>query len=134
MQANFTLKLNHMLKKTIISCAMIGTFALALASSGGGDKKKAESLRKPDFTPIRTTNGFTLKAGPAYTGSHTFYSVRTNNVVSCNTVVTYQQGNKVFILPYKNSSRVNINVTPDKSTYQQHNNLNAFDLKFRLRK
>ena len=123
-----------MLKKTIISCAMIGTFALALASSGGGDKKKAESLRKPDFTPIRTTNGFTLKAGPAYTGSHTFYSVRTNNVVSCNTVVTYQQGNKVFILPYKNSSRVNINVTPDKSTYQQHNNLNAFDLKFRLRK
>jgi hypothetical protein len=134
MQANFTLKFNHMLKKTIISCAMIGTFALALASSGGGDKKKAESLRKPDFTPIRTTNGFTLKAGPAYTGSHTFYSVRTNNVVTCNTVVTYQQGNKVFILPYKSSSRVNINVTPDKSMFQQHNNLNAFDLKFRLRK
>ncbi|OQP51741.1 hypothetical protein A4H97_26380 [Niastella yeongjuensis] len=133
MQANFTLKLNHMLKKTIISCAMIGAFALALASSGGGDKKKAESLRKPDFTPIRTTNGFTLKAGPSYTGSHTFYSVRTNNVITCNTVVTYQQGNKVFILPYKSSSRVNINVTPDKSTYQ-HNNLNAFDLKFRLRK
>ncbi|OQP42569.1 hypothetical protein A4D02_13470 [Niastella koreensis] len=113
---------------------MIGTFALALASSGGGDKKKAEMLRKPDFTPIRTTNGFTLKAGPAYTGSHTFYSVRTNNVITCNTVVTYQQGNKVFILPYKNTSRVNINVTPDKSLYQQHTNLNAFDLKFRLRK
>ncbi|MFL5746624.1 MAG: hypothetical protein ACJ751_18250 [Niastella sp.] len=123
-----------MLKKTIISCAMIGTFALALASSGGGDKKKAESLRKPDFTPIRTTNGFTLKAGPAYTGSHTFYSVRNNNVITCNTVVTYQQGNKVFILPYKSSSRVNINVTPANSSYQQHNNLNAFDLKFRLRK
>jgi len=123
-----------MLKKTIISCAMIGTFALALASSGGGDKKRAESLRKPDFTPIRTTNGFTLKAGPAYTGSHTFYSVRTDNVITCNTVVTYQQGNKVFILPYKNSSRVNINVTPDKSNFQQHNNLNAFDLKFRLHK
>jgi hypothetical protein len=133
MQANSTLKLNHMLKKTIISCAMIGAFALALASSGGGDKKKAESLRKPDFTPIRTTNGFTLKAGPAYTGSHTFYSVRTNNVITRNTVVTYQQGNKVFILPYKNTSRVYVNVTPDNSTYQ-HNNLNAFDLKFRLRK
>jgi len=124
-----------MLKKTIISCAMIGTFALALASSGGGDKKKAESLRKPDFTPIRTTNGFTLKAGPAYTGSHTFYSVRTNNVITSNTVVTYQQGNKVFILPYKSSSRVNINVTPDNSAYyRQHNNLNVLDLKFRLRK
>ncbi|WP_207513185.1 hypothetical protein [Longitalea luteola] len=117
-----------MLKKTIISCAMIGAFALALASSGGGDKKKAEALRKPDFTPIRTTNGFTLKAGPTYTGSHILSSVRTNNYITHNTVVTYQQGNKVFILPYK--SRVN--VSPDHSSYR--NNLNAFDLKIRLRK
>lgn len=117
-----------MLKKTIISCAMIGAFALALASSGGGDKKKAEALRKPDFTPIRTTNGFTLKAGPAYTGSHILSSERTSNYITHNTVVTYQQGNRVFILPYK--SRVN--VTPDKSYYR--NNLNAIDLKIRLRK
>jgi hypothetical protein len=131
MQVNSTLKLNHMLKKTIISCAMIGAFALALASSGGGDKKKAEALRKSDFTPIRTTNGFTLKAGPAYTGSHTFTSVRTNsNYITRNTVVTYQQGNKVFILPYK--PRVVVNATPVNSSYR--NNLNAFDLKFRLRK
>jgi hypothetical protein len=128
MQANSTLKFNHMLKKTIISCAMIGAFALALASSGGGDKKKAEALRKPDFTPIRTTNGFTLKAGPAYTGSHTFSNVSTNNYITRSTVVTYQQGNKVFILPYK--SRVN--VTPVNYSYR--NNLNAFDLKIRLRK
>ena len=130
MQVNSTLKLNHMLKKTIISCAMIGAFALALASSGGGDKKKAEALRKPDFTPIRTTNGFTLKAGPAYTGSHTFNSVRSNNFITRSTVVTYQQGNKVFILPYK--SRI-VNITPDKSSYNR-NNLNAFDLKIRFRK
>ena len=121
-----------MLKKTIISCAMIGVFALALASSGGGDKKKAESLRKPDFSPITTTNGFTLKAGPAYTGSHTFSTVRSNNFITRSTVVTYQQGNKVFILPYKSASRV-INITPDKSSYNR-NNLNAFDLKIRLRK
>jgi hypothetical protein len=113
---------------------MIGAFALALASSGGGDKKKAEALRKSDFTPIRTTNGFTLKAGPAYTGSHTFTSVRTNssnsNFITRNTVVTYQQGNKVFILPYK--PRVSAYAAPGNTSYR--NNLNAFDLKFRLRK
>jgi len=130
MQVNSTLKLNHMLKKTIISCAMIGAFALALASSGGGDKKKAEALRKPDFTPIRTTNGFTLKAGPAYSGSHIFSSERTNNYITHNTVVTYQQGNKVFILPYK--SRVNVSPYQSQSNYR--NNLNAFDLKIRIRK
>jgi len=128
MQANFTLKLNHMLKKTIISCAMIGVVALAAASSGGGDKKKAGSLRNPEFTPIRTTNGFTLKAGPTYTGSHVFSSERNSNYVTFNSVVTYQQGNKVFILPHK--SRVNI--SPDKSG--SRTNINALDFKFRLRK
>ena len=120
-----------MLKKTIISCAMIGAVALALASSGGGDKKRAETLRKPDFTPIRTTNGFTLKAGPMYTGSHVFTTVRSNNYVTYNTVVTYQQGNKVFILPYK--PRVSrMNVSTDNTTFRT--NLNAIDLKFRLHK
>ena len=116
-----------MLKKTIISCAMIGVVALAAASSGGGDKKKG-LLRSPEFTPIRTTHGFTLKAGPAYTGSHIFSSERTSNYVTFNSVVTYQQGNKVFILPHK--SRVNIN--PDKSSFRT--NINMLDLKFRLRK
>lgn len=126
MEVNFTLKLNHMLKKTIISCAMIGAVALAIASSGGGDKKRAESLRKPDFTPIRTTNGFTLKAGPAYTGSHIFSNARNTSYV--NTVVTYQQGNKVFILPYK--PRVNV-VTSDNYF---RNNLNVLDFRIRLHK
>jgi hypothetical protein len=126
MQANFTLKLNHMLKKTIISCAMIGVVALAAASSGGGDKKKAGSLCNAGFTPIRTTQGFTLKAGPAYTGSHVLSSVRNSNSVTFNSVVTYQQGNKVFILPHK--SRVNI------TAYR--GSVNAVDVKmnFMLRK
>jgi hypothetical protein len=129
MQANFTLKLNHMLKKSIISCAMIGVVALAVASSGGGDKKKAaSSLRNPDFTPIRTTNGFTLKAGPTYTGSHLFSSVRTHNTITMNSVVTYQQGNKVIILPHR--SRVNVTC----SETGKRNNLNLLDVKFRLRK
>lgn len=126
MQANSTLKLNHMLKKTIISCAMIGAVALAIASSGGGDKKRAEALRKTDFTPIRTTNGFTLKAGPTYTGSHIFSNVRSGNYV--NTVVTYQQGNKVFILPYK----PRVYVTTCNSL--NRTNLNVIDLKIRLHK
>ena len=130
MQANFTLKFNHMLKKSIISCAMIGAVALALASSGGGDKKRAETLRKPDFTPIRTTNGFTLKAGPMYTGSHVFSSERSSsNSITYSTVITYQQGNKVFILPYK--PRVNV-VMPVNAAYR--NNLNAIDVSIRLHK
>jgi hypothetical protein len=127
MQANFTQKLNHMLKKTIISCAMIGAVALAVASSGGGDKKKADATRKTEFTPIKTTNGFTLKAGPAYTGSHTFSSLRNKNTITYNTVVTYQKGNSIFILPHR--ARVNTATTP---TFRS--NLNLLDLRIRLHK
>ena len=126
MQANFTQKLNHMLKKSIISTAMIGAVALALASSGGGDKKKSEAPRNSAFTPIRTTNGFTLKAGPSYTGSKLFSVQRSNGYVTYNSVVTYQKGNSVIILPHQSR------VSTSASTFRS--NLKLLDLKFRLRK
>jgi hypothetical protein len=126
MQANFTQKLNHMLKKTIISCTMIGAVALALASSGGGDKKKSEAPRNSIFTPIRTTNGFTLKAGPSYTGSRLFSIERSKGFVTYNSVVTYQKGNSVIILPHQ--SRMSTN----SSTFRS--NLKLLDLKYRIGK
>ena len=125
MQANFTLKLNHMLKKTIISCAMIGAVALAVASSGGG-KKKSDAPHKPQFTPIRTTNGFTLKAGPVYSGSSIRSTERSANTITLNTLVTYQKGSSVIILPHQ--SRVSTTMSSNFKT-----NLNFFDLKFRLK-
>src|SRR5688572_4702256 len=113
MKRNSTLNLNHMLKKTVICFAMIGVVVLAWASSGGGNKKKT-SL-KSGFTPIRTSQGLTLKAGPHYMGSRTF-STQKNNAVLYNTLVTYQKGNAIYILPYKykghvskTSSRNNLN-------------------------
>jgi hypothetical protein len=126
MQANFTQKLNHMLKRTIISTAMVGAFALALASSGGGDKKKSETPRDTLFTPIRTTNGFTLKAGPSYTGSRLTSVERNSSYTTYNSVVTYQKGNSVIILPHQ--SRVSTNSASFRS------NLKLLDLKFRLSK
>lgn len=115
-----------MLKRTIISTAMIGAVALALASSGGGDKKKSETPRNSAFTPIRTTNGFTLKAGPSYTGSRLMNVERNKNYVTYNSVVTYQKGNSVIILPHQ--SRVTTGAAAFRS------NLKLLDLKFRLSK
>lgn len=125
MKANSTLKLNHMLKKTLISCAMIGAVALAAVASSGGGKKKSESPLKPIYTPIRTTNGFTLKAGPSYTGSHILSSERKGNFVTYSTVVTYQKGSTVYILP----QQVKMNTKP---TFKS--NLNLLDLKIKLHK
>lgn len=125
MKANSTLKFNHMLKKTLISCAMIGAVALAAVASSGGGKKKSEAPLKPIYTPIRTTNGFTLKAGPSYTGSHIFSAERNRSFVTLGTVVTYQKGNTVYIMP----QQVKMNMKPTFKT-----NFNLLDLKIKLHK
>ena len=125
MKVNSTLKFNHMLKKTLISCAMIGAVALAAVASSGGGKKKSETPLKPIYTPIRTTNGFTLKAGPSYTGSQILSSERSRNFITYSTVVTYQKGNTVYIMP----QQVKMNMRPSFKT-----NLNLLDLKIKLHK
>jgi hypothetical protein len=125
MQANSTFKFNHMFKKTLISCAMIGAVVIAAVASSGGGKKKSETPLKPLYTPIRTTNGFTLKAGPAYAGSHLFSSERNRNFITYRTVVTYQKGNTIYILP----QQVRVNTNPSFK-----NNLNFLNLKVGLHK
>lgn len=79
----------------------------------------------PIYTPIKTTNGFTLKAGPAYTGSHIFSTERNKSFVTLGTVVTYQKGNTVYIMP----QQVKMNTKP---TFKS--NFNLLDLKIRLHK
>ena len=80
MQANFTLNLNHMLKKSlVVGVAMIGTVVLALASSGGGgSKKQSLASSKQGLTPLKSSYGITLKAGPNYTGSYSYSSQRSS--------------------------------------------------------
>ena len=130
MQANFTLNLNHMLKKSlIIGLAMIGTVVLALASSGGGgSKKKSLAASKQGFAPLNTSYGLTLKAGPNYTGSFIYSSQRSKNSLSYNTLVTYQKGNTIFILPYK------YKLNTSGSRMCSKTNINALDLKINIRK
>lgn len=114
-----------MLKKSIICCAMIGIVALAVASSGGGGTKK-KSILKPEFTPIRTSTGYSMRPGVTYTGAQVVASQRTKGGVTFNTLATYQRGNAVFILP--NQYKVNTNKPAFKS------NLNMVDLKIKLKK
>ena len=105
---------------------MFGAVMLAVASSGGGKKKKSASTRQSSFTPIRTTKGFTMKAGPTYTGSHIFNSRQTTTgFVMYNTVVTYQKGNMIFILPYQYKMNKQTTIK---------SNMNVLDLKIKLRK
>ena len=56
---------------------------------------------KVGFVPLKTTGGFTLKAGPNYRGSMILKEERTSNHIAFNSLVTYQKGNSTYILPNK---------------------------------
>ena len=117
--------LNSYVKKAFISFILIGLGALAIASMGGGGNKSKDKTVKPEFTPIRTTNGFTLKAGPLYHGSLVFGQLKSNNLVSLNSIVTYQKGNTTYILP----CRYKLQTVP-----VQNSSLQLFNLKIKIHK
>ena len=131
MQKLSTIRMRKLTRKVIISALLIVVAGLAFASKGGGgDKKKAANIPfKNNFTPIRTTNGFTLKAGPSYTGSYLLSQERTHNSVSFNTIATYQTGNTVFVIPYKYKVSTSPYLNLSGKT-----NLQVFDLKIRMHK
>ncbi|MFT3936050.1 MAG: hypothetical protein QM726_20635 [Chitinophagaceae bacterium] len=113
-------------KKTLFSLTLVGIGAFAIASMGGGGNKK-EKTAKPEFTPIRTTNGFTLKAGPSYSGSMLFGQQKSNNVISYNSIVTYQKGNTTYILPVKYKLQTS-------AASQSGSSLQMFNLKIKIHK
>ena len=100
MQANFTLKLNHMLRRSIISCTMVGIGVLAVASTGGGGKNS--SAAKSSLASLRSSSGYTLKAGPGYQPNRLCATSNPYNFGNKDAVVTYRKGNTFYILPVSN--------------------------------
>ena len=112
-------------KKAFISLLLVGFGAFAIASMGGGGSKTKEKTVKPEFTPIRTTSGFSLKAGPVYHGSTIFGQEKINNLVSLNSIVTYQKGNTTYIIPCKYKLQTS-------SASQTGSNLQMFNLRIKI--
>jgi hypothetical protein len=98
--------------------------SLTFGSSGGGGGKTRNDLNFKDFTPIRTSGGFTLKAGPLYRGSQLLNMRQQSNGIILYSVVTYQRGNTTYILPYKYRMAKPV----------EKSNLNALDVKIQLHK
>ena len=126
-----TIELRKLMRKVLVSTLLIAVVGLAFASKGGGgEKKKDNSIPlKTNFVPIRTTNGFTLKTGPSYTGSYLLGQEKTDNYVSFHTLITYQKGNSIYIMPYKykmNTASVYLN--------NSGSNLQLLDLRIKMHK
>ncbi|MEJ7768449.1 MAG: hypothetical protein WKF89_11605 [Chitinophagaceae bacterium] len=110
--------------KVLISIVLTGLTFLAVASIGGDKNKSKASSLKEGFTPLRTSRGFTLKAGPAYKGSVILKEERTANSVSYKSLITYTKGNSTYILP--NNYKVSVASINTKS------NLQLINLRIRL--
>lgn len=128
----FTLRsISNRFPKRAFTCLVLVSIAFLASASmgGGGNKSKNKAVRGTEFTPIRTTNGFTLKAGPTYRGSFIYNQDKVNNVITFNTVVTYQKGNTTYILPYRYKMQANTAYDP-----KSNNSLQMFKLKLNIHK
>ncbi|MEO8583892.1 MAG: hypothetical protein ABI415_08855 [Flavitalea sp.] len=112
-----------MLKKSVISATMLCIVIIAIASSGGG--KKRSSIPNPVFTPLRSTGNFSLRSKSDYAGSQMFMRVNTPTSNLYKSVITYQKGNTIYVLP----SQYRL-IAPSKLSFRS--NLNVIDLKIRL--
>lgn len=122
MLLNFHTKLTKHRLKLLVAALFLGVAGLAVASMGGEKKARKASKATEHFVPIRTTAGFTLKAGPSYKGSLGLNSSKsTSGTLSINTLVTYQKGNTTYIMPY--NSRVSVAKTTPCNTSTQMLNL-----------
>jgi hypothetical protein len=117
-------------RKLLVSAFLLAVVGLTFASKGGGGDKKGSknTTLKTDFTPIRTTTGFTLKAGPSFTGSFTLGTVKTREYVSFNTLVTYEKGNSIYVMPY------HYKISTSMYLHNSGSNLQLFDLKITMHK
>ena len=131
MEKIFTLKLNLMLKKFIVSATMLGLVIIALASSGGGKKKSAGATL--GIIPIRSNSSFTLKSKPSYSGSFMYSTGSLKNSTVYRSVITYQKGNTTLIVPSQYRLNNQRKLAFNKSECFK-SNLSVVDLRVRLSK
>jgi hypothetical protein len=62
---------------------------------------------------LRNAVGFNLKTGLVYKGSLLSYPANSGNAIINNSISTYQKGNTIYIVPYKNK----LTVTESKPGY-----------------
>jgi hypothetical protein len=122
-----TIELRKLIRKVMISTCLVAVVGLAWASKGGGDKGKANTALKTNFVPIRTVTGFTLKAGPTFTGTTIVGTEKTREYVSFNTLITYQHGNMTYVVP--RTFKVNSNIYMRNTS---GSNLSLLDLRINM--
>jgi len=81
---------------------LFGTAQSVLADRGIGKKSKSKvTLNISTPATLRNSVSLNLKSGLRYTGSVFVNQKTVGNSMISNSMVTYQKGNTVYIIPYK---------------------------------
>jgi len=89
-------------KLLLLVSVLTGTALSSLADRGIGRKTKTKvSLNIVTATTLKKSVTLNLRSGLTYTGSLLTNTQTTANYMMSNSLVTYQKGNTVYIIPYK---------------------------------
>jgi len=91
-----------MAKILLVVVMLAGITFSALADRGVGKKTKAKvGLNITTTNSLKNSISVNLKSGLRYTGSLLVNQQSAGNAISSNTLLTYQKGNTVYIIPHK---------------------------------
>ena len=91
------------LSKLILVSSVLFGAALSTFADGGVAKKSKSKITLNISTPtiLRNSVSLNLRSGLRYSGSMLLSQHTINNSMISNTLVSYQKGNTVYIIPYK---------------------------------
>jgi hypothetical protein len=94
--------MNKTIRVLLIAVVLFCATQYAMADKGIGKKSKNRiTLNISTQSTLRNSLSLNLKNGLRYSGSVTRSTQTQNNSVFKTTTVTYQKGNTVYIIPYK---------------------------------
>ncbi len=88
--------------KIVLLFALFNAVVLtSLADRGVGKKKAKISLNIASNVPLSKSLSFNMRSGLRYTGSLLSTVETSRGSILYNSLVTYQKGNTIFIIPFK---------------------------------
>ena len=81
--------------------AFLGLGLLAFADRGGFVKKDRPQMNIETHGTLKNSIQFNLKSGLKYKGSDILSMKRVGNSIITESVVTYQKGSSIYLIPYK---------------------------------
>jgi len=92
-------------KKSFFIPALIAFSGYVFAVSGTSNGDDRTSKMKV-YSNLKTAIPFSLKYGHGYNGSKTFNFSRSDQYMVMNSIITYQKGNVVYVLPHQNKIKI----------------------------